>query len=76
MDPVLDRYASRATPRYTSYPTAPHFQKDFDEARYREWLSDLDVAKPVAVSSCPVLPSDVLVLRLQYEAGFEVCSCR
>lgn len=49
MDPVLDRYASRATPRYTSYPTAPHFQKDFDEARYREWLSDLDVAKPVSL---------------------------
>ena len=49
MDPVLDRYASRATPRYTSYPTAPHFQKDFDVARYREWLSDLDVAKPVSL---------------------------
>jgi oxygen-independent coproporphyrinogen III oxidase len=25
-----------AGPRYTSYPTAPHFQPDFDEARYRE----------------------------------------
>ncbi|WP_187429369.1 Oxygen-independent coproporphyrinogen III oxidase [Roseobacter fucihabitans] len=49
MDPVLDRYASRATPRYTSYPTAPHFQKDFAPDRYRAWLSSLDVAAPVSL---------------------------
>ncbi len=28
-------------PRYTSYPTAPHFENDFDSARYGDWLSDL-----------------------------------
>lgn len=49
MDPVIDRYASRATPRYTSYPTAPHFQKGFGEARYRDWLSKLDVNEPVSL---------------------------
>ncbi len=49
MDPVLERYARRATPRYTSYPTAPHFQKDFGEARYRDWLSGLDVNTPVSL---------------------------
>jgi oxygen-independent coproporphyrinogen-3 oxidase len=49
MNPVFERYASRATPRYTSYPTAPHFQKDFAEARYRDWLSDLDVAESVSL---------------------------
>ncbi|WP_299024385.1 oxygen-independent coproporphyrinogen III oxidase [uncultured Sulfitobacter sp.] len=49
MDPVIDRYASRATPRYTSYPTAPHFEKDFAETRYRDWLSDLDVEAPVSL---------------------------
>jgi oxygen-independent coproporphyrinogen-3 oxidase len=48
-DPVLDRYARRATPRYTSYPTAPHFQKGFAEARYRDWLSKLDVREPVSL---------------------------
>jgi oxygen-independent coproporphyrinogen-3 oxidase len=49
MNTVLDRYASRATPRYTSYPTAPHFQKDFAQARYRDWLSALDVATPLSL---------------------------
>ena len=42
MDTVFARYASRPAPRYTSYPTAPHFQKDFAETRYRDWLSKLD----------------------------------
>lgn len=49
MNSVLERYATRATPRYTSYPTAPHFQKDFAPARYREWLSKLDVNEPVSL---------------------------
>lgn len=49
MDPVLKRYASRPTPRYTSYPTAPHFQKGFPEARYRSWLSQLDPRDPVSL---------------------------
>lgn len=49
MDPVLKRYASRATPRYTSYPTAPHFQKGFAEDRYRDWLSKLDANEPVSL---------------------------
>lgn len=49
MDPVLERYASRPTPRYTSYPTAPHFQKGFAEARYRDWLSKLDPRDPVSL---------------------------
>jgi oxygen-independent coproporphyrinogen-3 oxidase len=49
MDPDLQKYAARATPRYTSYPTAPHFQKDFPEIRYRDWLSKLDPAKPVSL---------------------------
>lgn len=49
MGAVLKRYASRATPRYTSYPTAPHFQPDFSEAQYREWLSDIDPAEPVSL---------------------------
>ena len=28
-------------PRYTSYPTAPHFSPDVDHARYASWLSNL-----------------------------------
>lgn len=49
VDAVLKRYASRATPRYTSYPTAPQFQPGFAEAQYREWLSDLDPTAPVSL---------------------------
>ena len=34
---LLERY-DRPGPRYTSYPTAPHFAPDFDEEAYREHL--------------------------------------
>jgi len=35
---LLSRY-DRPGPRYTSYPTAPHFHAGFDEAAYRERLA-------------------------------------
>lgn len=38
---VIMRDAARATPRYTSYPTAPHFHDGVDHAVYRKWLSEL-----------------------------------
>jgi hypothetical protein len=28
---LIALYARRAVPRYTSYPTAPHFEKNFSE---------------------------------------------
>lgn len=49
MDPILQRYATRATPRYTSYPTAPHFQKGFTQTRYQEWLRKLDRDDPISL---------------------------
>lgn len=49
MDPVLARYATRAAPRYTSYPTAPHFRKDFAESAYRDWLAALPPEDPVSL---------------------------
>jgi oxygen-independent coproporphyrinogen-3 oxidase len=36
---LLARY-DRPGPRYTSYPTAPHFHEGFDEGAYRERLAD------------------------------------
>ncbi len=42
MNEVFAKYATRAVPRYTSYPTVPHFCSSFPEATYREWLGDLD----------------------------------
>ncbi|MDT9599903.1 oxygen-independent coproporphyrinogen III oxidase [Sphingosinicella rhizophila] len=38
---TLTRYGSRTVPRYTSYPTAPHFSPKVGEALYRWWLSGL-----------------------------------
>jgi oxygen-independent coproporphyrinogen-3 oxidase len=49
MDPVLAPYARRAAPRYTSYPTAPHFVSGFPEDAYRGWLGALDPADPVSL---------------------------
>ncbi|RVT85585.1 oxygen-independent coproporphyrinogen III oxidase [Rhodobacteraceae bacterium CCMM004] len=49
MDPVIERYAQIATPRYTSYPTAPHFQTGFDPETYRGWLGALDPAEPLSL---------------------------
>lgn len=37
---LIARYDG-AVPRYTSYPTAPHFQAGFPAERYGEWLADL-----------------------------------
>lgn len=34
-------YAERQAPRYTSYPSAPHFRPEVNAAPYRDWLSRL-----------------------------------
>jgi oxygen-independent coproporphyrinogen III oxidase len=39
----------RALPRYTSYPTAPHFTPAVDAARYRGWLAALDPDQPISL---------------------------
>lgn len=38
---VIARHASRSTPRYTSYPTAPHFHDGVDHETYLDWLAAL-----------------------------------
>jgi oxygen-independent coproporphyrinogen-3 oxidase len=49
MSEVLAAYARRAVPRYTSYPTAPHFRDDFAPATYAEWLRRADPTVPVSL---------------------------
>ncbi|VFU16533.1 oxygen-independent coproporphyrinogen III oxidase [Methylocella tundrae] len=49
MSSVFDKYAKRSVPRYTSYPTAPHFKAEFSEALYREWLGRLDPNEPISL---------------------------
>ena len=36
-------------PRYTSYPTAPHFHQSVDAHRYRNWLSELPPGMPLSL---------------------------
>ena len=46
---TLQRYADRPLPRYTSYPTAPHFSPDVDAEVYGEWLGALPSVDPVSL---------------------------
>ena len=41
MQPNWLNYAEQAAPRYTSYPTAPHFSPALGEAQVRDWLGAL-----------------------------------
>jgi len=36
--PRLEDFAAQSVPRYTSYPTAPHFAADLPAERHAEWL--------------------------------------
>ena len=42
-------YAAMRVPRYTSYPTAPHFSGTVDEPQYRSWLRNLSADEPVSL---------------------------
>ena len=48
-DELLARYGARATPRYTSYPTAPHFEPGFSTMDYATWLAELDPRTPISL---------------------------
>ena len=45
---LSEKYDLRV-PRYTSYPTAPHFRAEVDGARYTAWLAELDPALPLSL---------------------------
>lgn len=49
MSEALAEKYDRAVPRYTSYPTAPHFRPMADDATYRGWLDELDPAQPLSL---------------------------
>ena len=46
---IIHRYATERLPRYTSYPTAPHFDTRVDSAVYARWLGQLDRGAPVSL---------------------------
>jgi oxygen-independent coproporphyrinogen III oxidase len=45
---LSEKYDLRV-PRYTSYPTAPHFAPDVDSESYRAWLATLDPATALSL---------------------------
>ena len=45
----LARLAAKPVPRYTSYPTAPHFHAGLKAATYSEWLAALPVAADLSL---------------------------
>jgi oxygen-independent coproporphyrinogen III oxidase len=49
MDPHLAPYAERQAPRYTSYPSAPHFDAGVDGALYATWLRNLDASATLSL---------------------------
>jgi len=49
MADTLKSYMSRNVPRYTSYPTAPHFSNAVGPQDYARWLSALDPNAPVSL---------------------------
>ncbi|CAK0757672.1 Oxygen-independent coproporphyrinogen III oxidase [Azospirillaceae bacterium] len=46
---LLAQYDGLRVPRYTSYPTAPHFTPTVDAGRYREWLACLPSEAPLSL---------------------------
>ncbi|AZG76185.1 oxygen-independent coproporphyrinogen III oxidase [Methylocystis rosea] len=42
MDPASLALAEKSAPRYTSYPTAPHFSKTIGDGDARAWLANLE----------------------------------
>ena len=60
-------YGQDRLPRYTSYPTAPHFSPAIGEENYRSWLKSVPVrAAGLDLPARPVLPIHVLVLRMPH----------
>jgi oxygen-independent coproporphyrinogen-3 oxidase len=49
MPSAFEKYAGVNVPRYTSYPTAPHFSTHFPANNYRDWLARLDPLEPVSL---------------------------
>lgn len=43
------QYGQDRLPRYTSYPTAPHFAPSIGEAEYRRWLKSIPVKQPASI---------------------------
>ena len=46
---LAQSYGQDRLPRYTSYPTAPHFSPDIGEKQYRTWLKSVPTQQPASI---------------------------
>jgi oxygen-independent coproporphyrinogen-3 oxidase len=46
---LAQSYGQDRLPRYTSYPTAPHFSPAIGEEDYRRWLKSISVQQPASI---------------------------
>jgi oxygen-independent coproporphyrinogen III oxidase len=46
---LIVRYGNDRVPRYTSYPTAPHFSAAVTAADYADWLGELRSSEPISL---------------------------
>jgi len=46
---LAQSYGQDRLPRYTSYPTAPHFSPAIGEENYRSWLKSVPVQQPASI---------------------------
>lgn len=46
---LILRHGHRLVPRYTSYPTAPHFTPEIGPDRYRRWLSGIETGQAASL---------------------------
>ena len=46
---LAQSYGQDRLPRYTSYPTAPHFSPAIGEGHYRSWLKSMPVREPTSI---------------------------
>ena len=46
---LAQSYGQDRLPRYTSYPTAPHFSPAIGEGDYRQWLKSMPAQQPASV---------------------------
>lgn len=49
MHPKVARYANSAVPRYTSYPSVPHFTDTLSSTIWSGWLSSLPADEPISL---------------------------
>ena len=49
MNETLRKYLAKPVPRYTSYPTVPHFSPSVTGGTMKSWLGALDPAHPISL---------------------------